>query len=239
MLYTHIWFDLGLTLVGNNRAGDYKEVLSKFGVEKSKEEIELAYHMADKLFMKEYPNILGKAPNTFMPWYLGILNYKLGIQLDIFEVINQIKKVKSKYENESFWQAFDFTRDTLMKLKDMGIKLGLISNWDMSCRNVLRENNLIESFDTIIISAELGCEKPSRKIFEEALKKGEAFAHSSLYVGDNYYDDVVGAAKVGMKCLLINPFEKRGIEELDHPYIIKDIREVLKFVEEPFEEKNA
>lgn len=239
MQYTHIWFDLGLTLVGNSRAQDYKSVLNEFGIEKSEEEIELAYHMTDKLFMREYPNTLGKDARTFLPWYLGILNYNLGAKLDLFEVVNQIKKVGSKHGNKKVWKAFDFTGDTLIKLKDKGLKIGLISNWDISCRDVLKENDIIELFDTVIISAEIGCEKPSKRIFEEALKSAEAFSDRSLYVGDNYYDDVIGAAKIGMKCLLINPFGQKGIEEIDHPYIIKDIRGVFKFIEEPLEQKNA
>lgn len=227
--YSHIWFDLGLTLVGTSRAADYAAVLNKFGIHKSEQEIEIAYHMTDKLFMREYKGLLGKDKSLFMPWYLGVLNYNLDVQLNLYEEYSAIREFK---DNQNFsWRTFGFTVETIMKLKNIGLKVGLISNWDKGCRQVLSANNILELFDTVVISAEVGYEKPSEKIFRYALEQAKALPETSLYVGDNYYDDVLGSSRVGMQCLLINPYGRKGIEELDYEYVIRDIREIFNYLD--------
>ncbi len=229
MKYTHIFFDLGLTLVKLKRAQRYKEVLSFFKVEKGEDEIEKAYHYADKLFMREYIGVLGKNPETFMPWYLGVVNYRLGIKLDLIEVYNKNVEVAKKYKLG--WECFEHTINTLKTLKEKGYKLGLISNWNNTCRNVLDENGISEYLDYIFISEEIGVEKPNPDIFYKAFEIANVKPENALYIGDNYYDDVVGCKKVGMDCLLINPYDKFGIEEIDYEFIINDSSKVLEFLE--------
>ena len=230
MQYEYVWFDLGLTLVGNKRAEDYKNIMREFSVERSLEEIELAYYKTDKLFMREYKGILGGNRSYFLHWYLGVLNYYLHIELNIQEVYNALERNIGQ-KRTIYWKAFDYAIPTIKSLKKIGLKVGLISNWDKSCREVLKNNNLLELLDTVVVSSEIGFEKPSEEIFKLALKEGNAYPESSLYIGDNYYDDVIGASKVGMKCLLINPYGRIGIEELDYPHVIKDIRDILNYVD--------
>ncbi|WP_395027909.1 HAD family hydrolase, partial [Robinsoniella sp.] len=99
------------------------------------------------------------------------------------------------------------------------------------CRKVLEENQLLDLLDTVVISSEMGVEKPEKEIFEAAFEQGNTCAKESLYVGDNYYDDVLGAAKVEMNCVLINPYGNEGIEEISYDKIISDISEIIKFVD--------
>lgn len=232
--YSYIWFDLGMTLVGNNRAENYKNTLAQFGISKSVQEIEIAYHMADKLFMREYRGILGKNEKIFLPWYLGVLNYNLRVELDL----NKVSQVSREIRNSEkrIWKAFSYSRTIISEIKSRGVKVGLISNWDTSCRKVLEDNRLLELLDTIVVSSEVNLLKPSKEIFSYAVQKSKANPDTSLYVGDNYYDDVIGASKVGMPCLLINPYGNAGIQELNYPYVIKDIREVVQYLEKPCDE---
>ena len=75
----------------------------------------------------------------------------------------------------------------------------LISNWDPSCRSVLEQNGLTPYLDPILVSSEVGVEKPDRRIFEKALELSGEDPRECLYVGDNYYDDGVGALKWGWR----------------------------------------
>ncbi len=50
-------------------------------------------------------------------------------------------------------------------------------------------------------------------------------------MGDNYYDDGVGASQVGMAFCILNPPDKLGIEELDLPWCVPDIRGVAGVVD--------
>lgn len=220
----YLWFDLGYTLVRTEREEIYQKTLQTFGIAKSKPDITLAYHRTDKLFMREYQGVLGQDGRIYMPWYIGCLNYSLGISLPIEEVIAAQRRIASTHPVH--WKAFDHTLPTLRQLRQLGYRLGLISNWNETARDVLAQTGIDHELDEIIISSEVGIEKPEPEIFRIAMAKAGVTADQSLYVGDNYYDDVIGSEQVGMKCLLINPYESQGIEELSYPHIIAGIHEV-------------
>ena len=129
------------------------------------------------------------------------------------------------------WTAFPFTREVLQDLRARGLRTGLISNWDPSCRSVLEQNGLTPYLDPILVSSEVGVEKPDRRIFEKALELSGEDPRECLYVGDNYYDDGVGASQVGMAFCILNPPDKLGIEELDLPWCVPDIRGVAGVVD--------
>lgn len=226
-----IWFDLGYTLVRMNREEVYQKVLGDFDVYRSVEEIELAYHRTDKLFMREYQGVLGKDSRAFLPWYVGALNYKLRLSLPIEDVVQVYRKRASEYPLQ--WTAIEGVKETLLGLKNQGYQLGLISNWDQTARQVLEKNGLDEVLDEIVISSEVGMEKPDPGIFRLALEKANVTSNQSLYIGDNYYDDVIGCQKVGMHCLLINPYGNCGVEELTYQPVIRGIQDVAAYLGHP------
>lgn len=49
-----IWLDLGYTLVKTHQEEVYFKTLQVFDVSKTLDEITIAYHLADKLFMREF-----------------------------------------------------------------------------------------------------------------------------------------------------------------------------------------
>ena len=83
MKVSFVWFDIGYTLLYMQREVTYRQALKDFGVEVSLEDIERAFHLTDKLFMREYPGIFLKPRKMYMPSYLGIMNYRLGVDLDV------------------------------------------------------------------------------------------------------------------------------------------------------------
>ncbi|CAM3426384.1 HAD family hydrolase [Brevibacillus invocatus] len=226
-----IWFDLGYTLVRMNREEVYQKVLGDFDVYRSVEEIALAYHRTDKLFMREYQGVLGKDSRAFLPWYVGALNYKLRLSLPIEDVVQVYRQRASEYPLQ--WTAYEGAKETLQGLKNLGYQLGLISNWDQTARQVLKKNGLDEVLDEIVISSEVGLEKPDPGIFRLAMEKGNVTSNQSLYIGDNYYDDVIGCQKVGMHCLLINPYGNCGVEELTYQPVIRGIQDVADYLGHP------
>ncbi|WP_391570698.1 HAD family hydrolase [Cohnella sp.] len=227
----YLWFDLGYTLVKTNREEAYQKALERMGVYRSGEEIAIAYHRSDKLFMREYPGVLGKDSRAFLPWYVGTLNYNLRLSLPIEEVLQAHRDIARECPMQ--WQAYDGAKRTLQHLRSLGYRLGLISNWDESAREVLARNGLDEELDEIVISSEVGVEKPHPDIFRMALDRGGVSASESLYIGDNYYDDVAGSQKIGMHCLLINAYGSLGIEELSYRPVIAGIGDVAAYLGHP------
>jgi epoxide hydrolase-like predicted phosphatase len=80
---------------------------------------------------------------------------------------------------------------------------GLISNAWSGLREFITQKNLIDLFDTVVISAEIGAVKPSAKIYEVALSQAKVGAGEAVFV-DDMPINVEACEKVGMKGILFN-----------------------------------
>jgi putative hydrolase of the HAD superfamily len=96
---------------------------------------------------------------------------------------------------------------TLSELRIRGYGLGLITNRSNVERfyELLDDMKLRPYFDLILASGEIGIHKPEPGIFRAALDRLGAGADESLYVGDNYWADVVGARRAGITPALFDP----------------------------------
>jgi putative hydrolase of the HAD superfamily len=219
---------MGYTLVYMQREATYKRALENFGIDASVEILEKEFHLMDKLFMREYPGVFLNERGVYMPWYLGALNYNLGIRLDVCALDNVWHGIQREVEN--YWLPFDGVHRVLRALKKDAFGMGIISNWDETARNVLNGTELAEFFDPIIISSEINCKKPDPEIFQLALERAGVSADECVYVGDNYYDDAVGSRAVGMQVLILNRFGKLGVEEITDCPIIEHISQIPDYI---------
>ena len=89
--------------------------------------------------------------------------------------------------------------------------LGVISNADGTIARLLKTVGLARYFRSIIDSGTVGHQKPSPEIFQIALKAMNAEPDESVYIGDIYSVDYLGATAVGMKAVLID-----GLGVYDH-----------------------
>lgn len=63
-------------------------------------------------------------------------------------------------------------------------------------------------FTNVIISEDVGVNKPDKAIFEYALDKAKAQVHESIMIGDSIEADIRGAQGFGMKAIYFNPLQK-------------------------------
>lgn len=222
-----VFFDLGLTLAETDTPSRYVEQFAKLGCPISLEEAQKAYHLANKYFMREQRGSLGKGDEDVLRRFLQ----RVCVELDRPQVAEDLYRMTVEDRRPQKWTAFPFTLEVLRGLREQGIRTGLISNWDPSCRSVLEQNGLTPYLDPIVVSSEVGVEKPDRRIFEKAFALSGDDPKESLYVGDNYYDDGVGASQLGMAFCILNPPGKLGIEELDLPFCVPDIRGVANVIQ--------
>ena len=224
-----IWFDIGYTLLYMQREVTYQKALRQFGIDVPLEDIEKEFHLTDKLFMREYPGFFLQPREVFMPAYLGIMNFNMGLCVNVCELDACWEEIKRNVKN--YWLPFNGVRDVLAELKQRSIGLGVISNWDCTARDILTGAGLVDFFDHLVISCEVDCSKPDARIFQLALQKAPVEAHRCLYVGDNYYDDCIGSRKVGMNSLIINRFGNLGVEEINDCPVINQLSEIFNYIE--------
>ncbi|KAF8390219.1 hypothetical protein HHK36_024743 [Tetracentron sinense] len=90
----------------------------------------------------------------------------------------------------------------LANLVNSTVKLAVVSNFDTRLRKLLKDLNVADLFDTIVISSEVGYEKPDAKIFKAALDGISVEAGKAVHVGDDQEADKVGANAIGIDCWL-------------------------------------
>jgi FMN phosphatase YigB (HAD superfamily) len=96
-------------------------------------------------------------------------------------------------------------RRTLPLLKEVGYVLGVISNRDQPYQELLYEHGIGEFLDFSMAAGEVNVWKPDPGIFEHALRRVNLSAREAMYVGDNYYADVVGSRRAGLLPVLYDP----------------------------------
>lgn len=101
------------------------------------------------------------------------------------------------YRRADAWTLAPTARATLASLRERGVRLALISNWDTRLRATLEQLDIVSAFDTLLISGEEGVEKPEPEIFERAITRLAVPAQRSMMVGDSRKNDVAGARAVG------------------------------------------
>lgn len=106
--------------------------------------------------------------------------------------------------DSGIFQPYPDTVPALEALRTAGLRLAVISNWDFSLHRVLRVHDLAAFFELEIASLEEGIEKPDSRLFHMALGKLAVRPENALHVGDDPYDDVLGATQAGMRALLID-----------------------------------
>ena len=95
------------------------------------------------------------------------------------------------------------TRESLLRIKQR-FSLGVISNSDGHIAELIQRLGLRDCFDAVIDSGMVGHEKPDVRIFQAAISALGAEAATSMYVGDIYSVDYLGAAAAGMQPMLFD-----------------------------------
>jgi putative hydrolase of the HAD superfamily len=91
----------------------------------------------------------------------------------------------------------------LAELRDRGLALFVVSNWDVSLHGVLDTTGLRPLLDGVLTSAEFGSPKPRPEIFARALELAGASPGEALHVGDSPEHDVAGALAAGIDPVLV------------------------------------
>lgn len=126
-------------------------------------------------------------------------------------------------------EAFNDTRSSVLTIQKRW-ETGLISNAD-NAYLIPNLNHIGLNFDAVISSETVKSYKPNSKPFLSTLALLGLKASEAVYVGDNPYDDVVGAKGVGMKVILINRYN-RPIHRHSMPDgEIETLYELSKFLE--------
>ena len=119
---------------------------------------------------------------------------------------------------------------TAEQLRDIGERypIAVISNADGRIEDVLRRCGIAHCFRTTTDSGLVGYEKPHPEIFRQALQSMNAAPEQSLYVGDVYSVDYLGATGAGMQAVLMDipgAYRDKGVPRVES---LEELQTVLR-----------
>jgi len=115
----------------------------------------------------------------------------------------------------------------LETLQKAGYRMGVVSNRNLPYWEELVEFNLCPFFEFSLAAGEVQSWKPSSGIFHAAVDRVDSQAAQTLYVGDNYFADVVGARRAGLQPVLYDP---KGIFHEPGCPVLTTFNDLLKVV---------
>jgi len=95
--------------------------------------------------------------------------------------------------------------EMLSDLHSRGVKMGVLSNsFEGNATRLLEKLNLQQYFKAVVDCGTVKAYKPMSLIFERVIEDLGVSPSKILYIGDEYYADMVGAKRVHLKTVWIN-----------------------------------
>lgn len=200
-----ITFDVTHTLMHCPRLGEiYAEVLGRHGVQVAPDE---AGRLV-RLVWQEMACVADPARDRFMSHPEGPAGWWKRFLERLCEHLEApppsrfaAAELFARFGRADAWEVYPDVPDTLSTLRERGLRLGVISNWDHRLPDLLDQLKLGGFFAAVIYSSDAGVEKPDSRIFETALRSLGVSSGEALHVGDGRLEDVEGAQAVGMRAL--------------------------------------
>lgn len=162
----------------------------KYGVKLDAREVLLRYREA-------YNTPWGQSTLRYVddgrPFWKSIVSYATNCNNeDLFEEIYEY------YAQGDAWSVSPGAVEALHRIKtELNLKTAVVSNFDTRLRRIMHELGLSKVFDAIIVSAEVGAEKPNPILFEAACDALGVETSAAVHVGDDRRNDLYGARDAG------------------------------------------
>ena len=213
-----IFFDVGNTLLFPNRQRIHAPLAERGTVCDTKQLRQLECRIKnefDALMVND-----GNHDHSFWLMFYTQLFADLGVTDDALrdQLVNNIR------DSGNWDQILPGTREHLLGIAER-FQIGVISNADGRIEDVLRRCGIADCFRTITDSGLVGHEKPHPEIFRQALKSLNARPEESLYVGDVYSVDYLGATGAGMQAVLMDvpgAYRDKGVARVESLTELRD-----------------
>lgn len=203
-----VFFDLYHTLIRYEppREEVLAATLTRCGLKVTGAELRRPIIAGDEFFYHENAH-KGASERTEEEWRAFWARYEAVVlqEAGITPTKELVTAALADMKKTSFTQVlFDDVLEALGALKARGLVLGLISNVDRDITGLLDRVGLSPWLAVCLTSREARATKPEPRIFHEAVRRAGVTAPETLYVGDQYQIDVLGARGAGLQGLLLD-----------------------------------
>lgn len=202
-----VFFDAAGTLV---RAAEpigqtYAKLAWHYGVKADPELIHRGFKAAWKTF-HDTAGTPDRPPRSSYDWWKALVRetWKISPLPESFPFEDYFSELFEMFGRPELWRTFPEVEIVLERLKGEGIRRGVLSNWDARLRRILAGQELEGYFDAVVISGEVGFEKPDPAMFRKAQEVAGVGAAEAMLIGDDPTMDGKGAAAAGWKVELVH-----------------------------------
>ncbi|MCS6989381.1 MAG: HAD family hydrolase [Chloroherpetonaceae bacterium] len=196
-----IFFDLGGTLLHLSYPFFQRE-FERLNLALDEERFFVAVSMANAAISELMSRQSGTTDATRLPLLFNRLLESLHFPFDRERFVQEV--ILKEHRRANLWRYCLPNTDKLLASLREHYRLAVISNADGRAEALIAEAGLLPFFEFVVDSAIVGVEKPDPKIFEIAARKMGVSPEESLYVGDVYAIDVVGACSAKMHSALLD-----------------------------------
>jgi len=215
-----VTFDAGGTLLTPHPSvGEvYAEILTKHPIVRNPPELESAFQLAFFSISKN-PAVLDPEEREKDFWRQVVRETMKSDPIPASRFDQVFIDLWDTFSHANRWRVFDGSHRILETLRDRGYWLGVLSNWDHRLHTVLKETGLSDLVESVIISVDVGVEKPDTGIFRAVEKCSGMPPDACLHVGDSRHHDLAGAHRAGWSGILIRndqgPVDPPSIGQLE------------------------
>lgn len=232
-----VFFDCGSTLIDPcpSVAEQFVIVANRRGHDLTIDEVSPHMPLVDRYYETEYlkDGSFWVSPNRAVQLWHDI--YRLMCRLTglTADAEGMASEMFASYLEAENWMVYPDVVPALHALKERGLMLAVVSNWDPGLADLMRGLKLLPYFDEVVASAAVGYRKPDPLIFQLACERLDAAPACCVHVGDNVEADVQGALDAGViPCLLDRSGRLSASERADMPFnVIDRLTEVLSLPE--------
>ncbi|MCZ8517498.1 HAD-IA family hydrolase [Paenibacillus filicis] len=240
--YKAIFFDVGDTLMTIPAASHVmRGYLAARDVHRGEERIGELFTEAFRLFY------YGKQPGPFevctpesdRAFWMKLYHYllqKLGVHEENWtdeQIRASCLELYNLFTSPEHYGLFEDVEESIRALKAKGFRLGIISNFAPTLKSILEHKGILHHFDPVIVSTEVGLEKPDPEIFRLALRESGLAPGEVLYVGDHDRNDIWAPNQAGIDAVKIKRYDYHSGEG------IHSLRELWEEGRSPSYEKTA
>lgn len=182
----------------------YAETAGLFGYHLDPVRVEDAFRMTWKTFAPP-PESTEPRPDDDRDWWRELVARTLevaGYRITPFD--EYFATVYETFARPGVWELFPDVQPILTELSRLGIRLGVISNFDRRLYDILAHLGVRDAFDHVVISSEIGVRKPTARIFRVAAQRFNVALDEMLHVGDERDTDFMGARAAGLDALFVD-----------------------------------
>ncbi len=126
--------------------------------------------------------------------------------------------------------------EILGRVREKGVKIGLISNADIIDIKYWNDSPLSAFFDSVIFSCDVEILKPETEIYQLAMRRLNVKPEESIFIGDGGSNELFGARRAGMKTIFSEYIDCKSKIQKEmiikySDYHIESFDDILKYID--------